>query len=300
MPTAVAVYKKMIGFVYVLLSSLLFGIEPTFRSLVFQMGASPAEVILFNSLIMMLFVALVCLAAKNDLRIGLKNALRLILLGGVGMWGTIMLLSSSYELIPVGVASVVHFMYPTLVCLTMIIAFKRKVTWAAILAMLLSVGGLVLICDGGNGLSLGGVALAFLSSITYTLYVVFTDKGRTGDVSVHVRLFYMFLGCLAASLISAPVLVTDLHDIGIKGYLGVALCSVMTFWGDYLFLAGVKRVGAAAAAFFCLLEPVTSLVFSTLWYGYSFSYVSVLGCAVSLAAIVFALIDDKKTTGKAT
>ncbi len=282
-----------------LLSSFLFGIEPTFRSLVFQRGASPAEVMLFNSLIMMLFVAFVCLAAKSDLRIGLRSALRLILLGGVGMWGTIILLSSSYELIPVGVASVVHFMYPTLVCLTMIIAFKRKLTWAAILAMLFSVGGLVLICGGGSGLSLSGVALAFLSSITYTLYVVLTDKGRTCDVSVQVRLFYVFLGCLAAGFISAPVLVTELHDIGTKGYLEVALCSVMTFLANYLFVAGVKRVGASAAAFFCLLEPVTSLVFSTLWYGYSFSCVSVLGCAVSIAAIVFALIDDKKPTGKA-
>jgi drug/metabolite transporter (DMT)-like permease len=56
----------------------------------------------------------------------------------------------------------------------------------------------------------------------------------------------------------------------------------------FLINAGVKKIGAGAASFINMTEPVTSLVVSALVYRYALTPMALAGCALIVGSLFFA------------
>ena len=92
-------------------------------------------------------------------------------------------------------------------------------------------------------------------------------------------MFYVFVGGAAITLALLPFFgPVELPPAGAAGAL--ALAGLLSMAAAGMLLAGLRRLSSTTAAFFCLLEPVTSVVLSTVVFRYDFTAVMIVGCAL--------------------
>ena len=281
------------GYLLVILSAVMYGIEPTFIGLALDRGISPEMATLFTTAVSLPIFLCRGLIRKASFRVGLRQGLRLLLLGML-MALTNMLLASSYRLIPVGCATVIHFMYPTITCLVMTVFFHRRLVPLRAAAILCSITGMVLITGGGIAGDIHGGLLALFSSFTYVAYVVLTDRSRElAGLDIGVRMFYIGIGTMLTAGLTA------LRNPAFPVMQGSALvylllCGIMLTVAHASFAMGVDRIGATSASFFSLFEPVTSMLVSFLVYHYQLGWMALAGCGLTMLSVLCVSAADHK------
>ena len=93
-----------------------------------------------------------------------------------------------------GIASTILFVYPVLVAILMAVFFKERISVITALSIMLAVTGISLLYkgDGGETLSLIGVLMVFLSSLTYAIYIIGVNRSVLKDMPIAKLTFYVF------------------------------------------------------------------------------------------------------------
>lgn len=275
------------GLLVVIFASVLFGSFPSLQKFVLASGVSPiALVIICNGVACLTSLVISCVQRKR-IRVNKKQFLSLALIGVVGLFFTDFLLDVAYTMIPVGYVTMIHFMYPALVCLFMWLFFRAKMNWMKIAAIAFSVVGLALLAGGGFSGSMAGIAVAAVTAGSYVFYMIATDKTPAGEVDPVVRVFYTNLFVVIAASVSTAKMEFVLPQTpllwGCSVLIGILLCAAIV-----LINMGVQKLGAGTASFVNMVEPVTSLIVSFLVYHYSVGLAAMIGCALILCSVFFA------------
>lgn len=257
------------GFACVVGASLLFGLVPTANKYVMLSGLSAECNTFWREVTICVLAFILAKWGKHQLRIGRKDALHLFFIGATGMGITNYLVSSACLYIPVGLATVLHFLYPTIVSIVMVARFGQRMTGLKVGAILCSIIGMVLIANlkSGGGPNLFGILFALASSLTYSFYIISNEQGNINRISLIVKLFYSALGstiffgvlCLSQKMLTFP---SGMNAAVVQ----FCVSGVGSLGAFYLLTAGIRRIGASAASFINMLEPVTSLIVSALVY----------------------------------
>lgn len=289
----------LIGIIYISVASLLFGIIPSANKYVLLSGI-PSECIIFSAhgiiAIGSIFLALL---SKRSFQVPFKQAGKLLVLGALGMGATSFFINRAAESIPVGVVTTLHFLYPTIVSLVMVLVYHQKLTRLNIMSIILSIFGMILITNISKSETWNqlGILAALFSSCTYAFYIICNDRGGFNKLSLSIKLFYSSLGSSAVfgllsfknGAIQFPCSTTALLVL----VLGSGLGSLAAF---YFITAGIQRVGATTAAFTNMLEPVVSVIFSTIYFRDVLTSGTVLGMCIILLSIFLITIDRVKQT----
>ena len=240
--------------------------------------------VLFCNLISVAGSFLLCLYKKIDLRIDRKEALA-YLLSGLSIFITDYTLALSYTRIPVGFATMIHFIYPVLIYIASVIFFHNGIDAGRILAIILSVSGLFLLNDGETVSDLTGIFYALVSAFSYSFNLILFERGPFSKHDAFKKNFYMFMVSLLLSLIA------DLHNfsfmnIGSGQLLYMSLAGLSLICGSLLLTVGISRLGSSDSAFISTLEPVTSLVVSSLVYHYALKARSLIGSAFIILSLI--------------
>jgi len=254
------------GLVSAIGASMLFGTAPNLSKLLQRGGMSPVALIFWYALIGAAFNAASAKAAGAKLRVPLKAGGLLAAVGVACIGATSLLLNSSYLYIPVGVATVAHFLYPTIVAAAMALFFGQRFTLGRLFAAVLSVAGMALIAGGKLSASFKGYALALASSATYSFYLVAMDRFPFGGIGTSAMLFWMNLSSCALCGALALFGGIRLAPPSFQAAMLMLLCAALVIAAYKLLLAGVSSLGASTAAFATMAEPITSLAVSSLLY----------------------------------
>lgn len=269
-----------------LLSSFLYGVEPTVRQLaVSGGGVAPVTSQAVSYAFLLAYTLLYCLLTRSSLRIGRRDTLFLLGVGALGSGVPAILLVLAYQYMPVGCATVLHFLYPTVVCAASALILHERLSGFHLLAVVLSITGLACISLTSFEASATGIVLAVLSALAYAFYLLALGRRPCGGVPLPVRMFYVFVGGAAITLALLPFFgPVELPPAGAAGAL--ALAGLLSMAAAGMLLAGLRRLSSTTAAFFCLLEPVTSVVLSTVVFRYDFTAVMIAGCALIGASML--------------
>ena len=139
--------KSIKGLLFAIVSSATFGLIPLFAIPAIQAGVALNSVLFYRFFISAAVVGVILLFRKTDLRITLKEFITVFILGFFYA-GTALLLTEAYFYIPSGVATTIHFLYPVVVTLIMILFFKDKASVPVIIATALAVTGVYLLSRG--------------------------------------------------------------------------------------------------------------------------------------------------------
>jgi len=275
------------GTLFCILAAVGFGILPTIQNELILHGIPRLSCILYSNTCMLAAALAVC--GKKGLRARLPAAAagKLALVGFMGMGLTPLLLTLAFAHIPVGTTTVIHFLYPTVVTVGSAVLFRKKLGGPALAAIFLSVAGMACIslpggAGGGSGI---GYLLALASSFTYAFYIMGPALFGTGELPMPVSLVYMAGGnvviFLAVSLCGGGLALPQT-----PGMWGLAVVYCVMMAGCFALLScGIAMIGPVDASFSTLIEPVTSVVCSTLAYGDPLTVLSVLGFGLIFGSV---------------
>jgi len=285
------------GILIIVFASILFGVYPSIQKNVLSYGVSPIALVMICNGVACLVSLALCKLQKKKIRVSKKQLRDLVLIGAFGLFTTDLLLDIAYNMIPVGYVTMIHFLYPSLVCIVMVLFFGEKMTSNKIIAITMSIIGLVLLAGGSFSGSFAGIIIAGITALTYVFYMIASDKTSASEVDPLVRVFYTNLTVAILGMILVPVTKASFPSTGILWGQAV-LVGFMLCMAIFLLNFGIKLVGAGKASFINMLEPVTSLVVSVLVYHYTVSVRAFIGCILILGAMFFASKKSKEIETK--
>lgn len=185
---------------------------------------------------------------------------------------------------------------PLLVALLSIPVFKERLTGRVLAALMLALGGTGLLAFGGDGSNGGeffkldyllGAVLALGAGLSYSCFAIISklatrhsEQGPIQTVAVAFTLSALIL--LPAAGLSGNLRLNLAWQVwGLTAYLGL----IPTGLAYIVFLRGLKRASATAAAIVTLLEPAVAAFLAWLLLGESLTLLSLGGALLLLGSV---------------
>lgn len=276
------------GILLVVAASIAYGAMPIFTKDLLMMDMSTSMVVFFRYFLAALTSFVYIKIRKYSLELSKKQMIDVLFLGTAGFGLTGFLLSASYRYIPVGLATMFHFIYPLFVMVIMIIIFHEKIDKLKIISVLLAIFGLFLLADLNNAnIKTIGLILALFSGLTYAVYIVGVNQSELKNLRLEVMIFYV---TFVSSIIIAVQLIIK-HDfyviINTKTVIDFLFISqVSTVFALFMLVSGIKIVGETKASILNMLEPIVSVILGIIILSETFNKRILFGCVLVILAAV--------------
>ena len=291
--------KVLTGIAAGLLAAVCYGFIPFF-TLPIKKGLpcdflSDPSILFYRFGLASLVVGLVMLIRRKSFKVSRGELVTLIYLAFISD-GSALFLIDSYNYMSSGVATTLHFMYPVVTALIMIVFYHEARKLSTCLAILMAVGGVaVLSWDNSGDTSIKGVAIALISAVCYALYIIRVNRSRAAEMDGTKLVFYvMFIGTLifgaealrqgSFAWISTPLQCIDLSSLAL-------ICTVVT---NICLVVSVKRIGSTMTAVIGALEPLTAVIVGCLVFGEPFTWQVMSGILLIIPAVLIIIFSRKK------
>ena len=186
--------NRIKGILYAAVSSATFGLAPFFSISLLAIGYSSFEVLTYRWGVATVVLLVFAFLTKCDFHIGYKDfktIFGLSLLRALTSFSLVI----AYQNIASGVASIIHFMYPLAVAVTMAVFFREKKSIVTFAAIVLSLVGASLLSSGNieynGGNRMMGLIAACISVFSYAGYIIGIRKTRAVEVNSTVLTCYV-------------------------------------------------------------------------------------------------------------
>lgn len=286
-------------YLMVFTASLLFGIVPSVQTNVMHAGVTPFALVVVDNTFACIFSVLYCVIGKIPMKISWKQLAETAVIGMFGLGITDIFLEFSYLHIPVGMATMLHFLFPAIVTVMLAVFWKEEMNMKKAGAVILSVVGMVFLTGGRVSGDMKGILFALLTAVSYAFYMIATEKGEIRKLHPMIRGLYTNFFAMVLALLFLPsgrnVFPSQAGQWGQCMLIGLMLCM-----GVMLLNMGIKEMGAGSASLLNMFEPVTSLVISTIAFQVSLSAGSLSGCVLICMSLVMTAWSDQKKTDPQT
>lgn len=285
--------NKLNGFLYGLLSSASFGLIPLFTIPAMHQGMEFWSILFYRFLFAMLALAGILLLDKQSFYIRRKEILPLILLACLYDSSAVFLFWG-YQFMASGVATTIHFMYPVLTTLIMMIFFHEKKSFWRMGAIALAIGGVFFLSNGDSTGSVTwlGVFIVLISALGYALYLVTVSQLKNLEMKGLKMTFYVFL--FGGILLFTGMVISDigLQAIPDRITLGnlVMLALVPTVISNLALVRAIKNIGSTLTSVLGAMEPVTAVGVGILIFGEPFTSGIALGILLIISAVIIIIL----------
>ncbi len=288
------------GIVAGLLAAVCYGFIPYFTLPLKMEGSanfmSDPAILFYRFGLASIVVALYMVVRRTSFKITRGELVTLIYLAAVSD-GSALFLIDGYHYMSSGVATTLHFMYPVVTALIMMLFYHeaRKPTTIAAIAM--AVGGVAILSwDGSGNTSLRGVIIVLISAVCYALYIIRVNRSRAATMDSAKLVFYvMFLGALifGAEALRQDSFTPIQSALQFKDLASLALvCTVVT---NVCLVVAVKRIGSTMAAVIGALEPLTAVLIGCLVFGEAFTPQVGIGIALIIPAVIIIIFTRRNS-----
>lgn len=278
---------KIKGYALGAIAAASYGMNPLFALPLYKEGMDPDSVLFYRYLFAIPILGIMLKARGRDFRLRRSEVVPLIVLGLLVALSSLMLFQS-YNYMEAGIASTLLFVYPIMVALIMALLFKERLTLQTLLCIALASAGIGLLYQSGDGttLSLTGIALVMVSSLSYAIYIVSVNRPRLKEIATLKMTFYVLLFGLSLFLfrIDFGQQLYRVHHWYLWGNL-LALALFPTAISFFCTTQAIQYIGSTPTAILGALEPVTAVFFGVAVFGETLTFR--LCCGITL--IIFAV-----------
>lgn len=285
--------SKASGYIFAILSAVIYGCMPIMAKYIYAEGVNPLTLVFLRNLLALPILALLMIREKKQATYTSRTVVKSVIPAFFGCVITPLLLFSSYNYLDSGISTVFHFIYPCIVLLIGIIFLKKKFDFTTPLSVFICIIGIMLFYDPSQSISAVGSALAFISGLTFAIYVSTLSRFQTGGFSGFTFCFYvamwssiiLLIVCLVSGQIMLPTTL-----------LGWGLCLLfalsVTVGAVFLFQQGTMIIGGEKSSVLSALEPITSVVIGIIVFGESCRLTVVIGATlVIISSVLIAAAD---------
>ena len=281
--------SKIKGYIAGIIAAVAYGTNPLGALFLYQEGFNPPSVIFYRFTFAVIILAVILLVQKVPFKIT-KFEFKVLLSLGVLFAASALSLYTSFKHLDSGVASTILFAYPVMVAVIMAVFFKERASMMMILSIVLSIIGILLLYqgDGEAKMSLWGVILVLISSLTYAVYIVVVNRTQISMPPFKMTFYIMAFAAVVIALYSFCVPGSRIMAIPSWTALGwiCMVAIVPTIIAMTMLNIGILHAGSTPTAILGALEPVTAVCISVLVFDGLFTVRLVCGIVLILAAVL--------------
>ncbi len=285
------------GKLFLVLSAFFFGILPVFASVAYRGGINGVTLSFLRSFISVPVLYAMIRADKKSLHLTRKQLYAVIKLSTIGGALPIVLLYLSYNFIPTGLATTLHFVYPLVIVLLSAIIYREKMSRITLCSVLFVTIGIFMFTDLNVKASKIGIIFALLSGIFYSFYVIYIDHSGLDRMDYIVLTFYIMLIMSVAIFIFGLAVGGISFDFKPVSWSFATIISLITTLGATpLLQMGIRYEGASTAGIISSVEPITTIVLGAIFLGEIIGTGQIIGGAL----ILFGVFLSQRKLNKST
>ena len=277
------------GIICGILAAVCYGTNPLGALPLYEEGVNTSSVLFLRFSIATLILGVVMIANRKSFAVTRGELTTMASLGAL-MAVSSLTYYQSFRYMDAGIASTILFVYPVMVAVIMATFFREKVTATTITSIVLALAGIGLLYRGDAGISLSmtGVMLVMVSSLTYAVYIVIVNQSEI-RMSIVKLTFYVLLIC-AMCLFAYSFTSSDLHLMlppSPRAWFFACWLGLVPTVLSLLFMTiAVHEVGATPTAIMGALEPLTAVAIGVMMFGEAFTLRLCVGIVLILAAVL--------------
>ena len=286
---------KVKGFTMGSIAAASYGLNPLFALPLYAAGYSVDNVLFYRYAFAIVMLGMMMKIRGLSVKVNRKD-LPLLALFGLLFSASSLFLFLSYQYMDAGIASTILFLYPVMVAVIMMLFYHEKpslITWITLTMTFVGVTLLGKQSDGSN-ISLMGVTLVMLSSLSYAIYIVGVNHTRLKNLDTARMTFY-------ALLFGLLIYVVRLHFCAdvvmprepLHWLCAICLALFPTIISLVTMTISIHHIGSTYAAILGALEPITAVVVGVFVFHERLTSRISLGIVTILVAVTL-LIAGKK------
>ena len=285
---------NLAGILYAIVSSATFGLIPLFSIPLLMNGVGEPSILFYRMGIAAILMGIIARLRGNRLRLSMRDIPVFVYLGALYAMTSFGLLAS-YNYIPSGVATTIHFLYPLVVALIMVLFFReRSSAWLLLAAVVSLIGVALLSWSEGERSNVVGVLLVLMTVVTYAVYIVSVNKSRVRTINSSVLTFYVLLMSAVFFLIYA--LCTSGIDRlpTVRAVADASLLALLsTVISNLTLVMAVKKIGSTTTSVLGSMEPLTAMLVGVFYFGESFGLRSGVGMGLIVVSVIVVILSGR-------
>lgn len=282
------------GYAAGIVQAVLYATMGIFGKLLYACGLSPQHVMVLRFTCTVFFLGLFILFFHERKFISRQRA---VYVQSVFFFLSAWLYFLAVERINAGLATVLFYTFPAIVALVNVVAFRERLSMRIIIALALSLCGIVLISGllspGETTLDPLGIAFAIGACLSFAIYSVLIQKTARVESSFTAT-FTISLVCLVASLLLFSPELGGLAHVGIREVaLASGLAILATILPIVLYIYAIGRIGATKAAIISIIETPSSLLLAWLILGETIDILQGIGALLVVISILVVTVKPR-------
>ncbi len=290
---------KLKGYLYGCISSASYGLIPLFAVPMMRKGMDIDSILSYRFACASVVMCIMLLVRRISLRITLKEFFLLAILGTV-FASSSQFLFLGYNYLTVGIASTILFTYPAFVALIMFLLFRERISFVTLASIVLAFIGVALLYlgDGQSGpVSLLGVIIILLSSLSYGVYMIIVNKSKVRHMNGTKLTFYAMM--FSSFIFTAKALVANNGHLATFPDVTSAVCLlslalVPTIISGITMVKSVHYVGSTITAVLGAMEPLTAVLVGIVAFSEKFTLSLAAGMILIIGAVTIIVLADRK------
>ncbi len=281
---------KQRAFIFIILAGISWGTSAIFVHFLAPFGFSSLQMTFMRGLVS--FIALFLYILFHNRNLLKVNAKELIIFTGAGLsfFGTASCYFSSMQMTSVSTAVVLMYTAPILVMIYSVLFLGEKLTLLKTVSVAAMIVGCGLVSGIIGGLKFNplGIAIGFLSGISYAAYNILTKIAMRKNSNPFTATLYCFLfSTIIAFFVCNPQSIPEnisqnpAFTMPMIFAMGIFTC----FLPYILYTVAMKSLPAGTASSLGIIEPMAATIFSVVLFNEPLSFFSVLGIVLILGSV---------------
>lgn len=288
--------EKWAGLFLVAVSATGFGLMSSFARLASKLNVNLFTLLSFRFLLAFLILLAICIFTKKSFHLAFKKIIIISLLGIFGYAVMAYLLFSSYNYMPASIATIIFYAYPLLTYVISIISRHEDFKLSKAGILLICLFGLFISIYSGGEIEIIGLVFAIGAGLIYSLFIFISDTFIKDIPSVVSSTMICLTSGLTLLFIGISRHQVSPH-VSMEGWAIITALSIAsTVIPIVFFFNGVKLIGATNSAIVSIIEPITSMLFSMLFFHDVLNRMQMTGIVIVLVATISSQLNfDKRS-----
>ncbi|MBZ9688874.1 DMT family transporter [Clostridium estertheticum] len=277
------------GYIYSILSAILFGSAGLFVKLAFVGGIDSISLLTLQYIIAVpLMFILMYIFDKKSFFITKVQLLRLAVLGVVGNTFMTVFYYTSFKYLPMQMVAILLYTYPLMVFVYSTVFKKNSLSYKKLFAVVLAFLGCVLTLDilfGNFKYSLRGVVFALICAMFYAFMNIYSEEKLQGLEPLAINAYSTFFSLISLMIYKFPIFVfkgdVSLSLLGYTTILAI-FCEIIPLT---LLYAAIKHIGSLKVSIIGNLEIPTAMLVSFFILHEQIGYMQIIGTGLVVYAI---------------
>ncbi len=281
---------KKQAFLYIIFAGVLWGTSSIFVKFLASFGFSSVQMTLVRGVVSLVCMAVYSLLQNPELFKVRGKDLLLFAGSGLGLFGTATCYYASMQMTSVSTAVVLMYTAPVIVMIFSVLFLGERLTKLKVVSVVCMLVGCGLVSGIVGGLKFHalGIAIGFLSGISYSMYNIFTKIQMRKNVSPVSATLYNFAFITVLSLFvsnPAQMVQSALQNpvVTVPLMVGIGIFTCVLPYVFYTLALRELPVGTASAL--GIVEPMAATVFSVVLFREPLDIFSLFGIILILGAV---------------